>query len=373
MSTLHVVLAPTAFKGTLTAREAADAMAAGISSLPGVSVRAIPLADGGDGSLDAFTSVGYEPRTASVRDSSGQRHEAAFAMRGAHAVIELARVCGIALPGAHPLRPLDATTLGVGDAVLAALGAGATRISLCLGGSASTDGGMGMLVALGARPLDDGGHALEPTGRFLGDVATLDLTPLDARLRDCTIEVLADVTTPLHGPEGAAHVFAPQKGATPDQVLGLDDGLANWGRILSAECGRDITSVPGTGAAGGTAAAAVAILGATLRPGSATIAELVGLPDALAEADLVIVGEGRLDDQTAQGKAMSCAVDLARHEKVPVIAICGQITLDDASLHDMGLAAWAPAPGKDAYAAVTEATKAAVSAWLAGGVRRLAP
>lgn len=373
MSTVHVVLAPTAFKGTLTAREVANAMAAGISSLPGVSVRTIPLADGGDGSLDAFTSVGYEPRTASVRDSSGQWHEAAFTMRGDHAVIELARVCGIALPGAHPRRPLDATTLGVGDAVLAALNSGAARISLCLGGSASTDGGMGMLAALGARPLDDGGRAVEPTGRSLARVAALDLAPLDARLRDCTIEVLADVTSPLHGPEGAAHVFAPQKGATAEQVLALDDGLTHWGRLLSTACGRDIASMPGAGAAGGTAAAAVAILGATLRPGAATLAELVGLPDALAEADLVIVGEGRLDDQTAQGKAMSHVLRLAREASIPSIAICGQIAIGDATLRSMGLTQWAEASGADARASVAEVTTKAVSTWWAERVRRPAP
>lgn len=365
MSTLHVVLAPTAFKGTLTAREAADAMTVGVLSLPGVSVRVMPLADGGDGSFDAFASVGYEPRAAVVRDSSGQLHDAAFAMQGDHAVIELARVCGIALPGAHPLRPLDATTLGLGDAVLAALDAGATRISLCLGGSASTDGGMGMLTALGARPLDGDGRALEPTGRSLASVASLDTSTLDARLRACTIEVLADVTAPLHGPEGAAHVFAPQKGATPEQVRALDDGLAHWGRVLSASCGRDIALVPGTGAAGGTAAAAVAVLGASLRPGAATLADLVGLPDALAEADLVIVGEGRLDDQTARGKAMSHVLRLARQAEVPAIAICGQVSLDDATLRSMGLTQWAAAPGHDAHAAVAAATEAIVSGWLA--------
>lgn len=365
MSTIHVVLAPTAFKGTLTAREVADAMTAGVASLSGVSVRALPLADGGDGSLEAFTSVGYDTRTASVRDSSGQWHVAAFAIRGDHAVIELARVCGIALPGAHPLRPFDATTLGLGDAVLAAMDAGATRISLCLGGSASTDGGMGMLAALGARPLDSDGRALEPTGRSLASVASLDASTLDARLRSCTIEVLADVTSPLHGPEGAAHVFAPQKGATPEQVRSLDDGLARWGEVLSAACGRDIASVPGTGAAGGTAAAALAVLGAFLHPGAATIAELIGLPDALAAADLVIVGEGRLDGQTAQGKAMSHVLRLARERGVPAIAICGQITLGDADLRSMGLTQWAAAPGADAHAAVTAATEAAV--------RRLAP
>ena len=373
MSTIHVVLAPTAFKGTLTAREVADAMSEGILSSPDVSVRALPLADGGDGSLDAFVSVGYEPRAASVRDSAGQWHEAAFAMRGDHAVIELACVCGIALPGARPLRPLDATTLGVGDAVLAALDAGATRNSLCLGGSASTDGGMGMLAALGARPRDARGRALPPTGRSLAHVAALDLVRRDARLRDCTIEVLADVASPLIGPEGAAHVFAPQKGATPEQVLELDDGLAQWGRLLSAAFGRDISSVPGSGAAGGTAAAAVAVLGATLRPGAATIAHLVGLPDALAKADLVIVGEGRLDDQTARGKAMSHVLHLAREANVPAIAICGQIHLDDQALRGMGLAGWSTASGPNARTAVAEATSRAISTWRSERLRRPAP
>lgn len=373
MSTVHVVLAPTAFKGTLTAREAADAMAAGISALPNVTLTSVPLADGGDGSLEAFTSVGFDHRAVSVRDSAGQWHEAAIAIRGDHAVIELARVCGIALPGAHPLRPLDATTLGLGDALLVALDAGATRISLCLGGSASTDGGMGMLAALGARLLDEDGLPLEPAGRSLTQVDALDLAHLDPRLHACTIEVLADVTAPLQGTDGAAYVFAPQKGASPDQVVDLDAGLRNWGGLLSHACGWDIASLPGAGAAGGTAAAAVAILGATLHPGAATIADLVGLPRLLRKADLVLVGEGRLDDQTPRGKAVSHVLDLAHRAGVPVIAVCGQITLDDASLRSMGLAAWAAASGQDARIAVRQATAATVSAWLVERVRRLAP
>lgn len=372
MSTVHVVLAPTAFKGTLTAREAADAMATGARALPDVTVLALPLADGGDGSLDAFIAVGYEPHVVAVRDSSGQWHEAAIALRGEHAVIELARICGIALPGAQPLMPLDATTLGLGDAVRAALDAGATRISLCLGGSASTDGGGGMLAALGARLLDADGRELEPTGRSLDHVVALDLSLLDPRIDTCTIEVLADVTAPLHGPHGAAHVYAPQKGATTAQVLALDDGLRHWGRVLATACGQDVGPWPGTGAAGGTAAAAVAVLGATVRPGAATIAELGGLPQALREADLVITGEGRLDAQTCQGKAVSHLLHLAEQESVPVIAVCGQISLDDPTLCALGLTAWQTAAGDDARIAVKDATTAAITAWR-GRFRPLAP
>lgn len=360
MSEVRVVLAPAAFKGTLTALEVAEAMRRGLADLPGVTCLLLPMADGGDGSVDAFVSAGYAPHPVRARGASGEWHDAEIALQGHHAVIELARICGIARSDAHPLRPLDATTLGVGDAMLAALDAGATRLSLCLGGSASTDGGTGLLVALGARVLDKRGDALVPGGRDLDRIAHLDLTGIDPRLSSCTLEVLADVTNPLTGPEGAAPVFAPQKGASPEEVVLLDTGLAHWGAVLESATGRDVATSPGTGAAGG-AGVALAALGAEIRPGARSIAQLVGLPAALASADVVVVGEGRLDDQTPHGKAVSHVISLARDAEVPVLAVCGQITLDPIDLAALGLAGWITTSGDDAAHAVADATRTLVA------------
>lgn len=375
MLNARIVLAPTAFKGTLTALQAAEAMHRGLADLPHISCEVLPMADGGDGSVDTFVSAGYTRHVVPVRGSHGAWHDASIALRGQHAVVELAGACGIALPDAHPLRPLDATTLGVGDAMLAALDAGATRLSLCLGGSASTDGGAGLLDALGTRLLDDAGAPVPPTGRELGRVALVDMGGIDARLAQCRLEVLADVTNPLHGAQGAAFVFAPQKGASEADVRHLDVALARWGETLRSATGRDVASLAGSGAAGG-AAAALAALGASIRPGAASIAALIGLAPAVARADLVIVGEGRLDDQTPHGKAISQVLRLAQDSGVPVLAVCGQIALEDSQLQSMGLAGWATASGDGvadapggAAQAVTDATRTLVSRTLISRTR----
>ena len=359
MPNMRVLIAPNAFKGTLTAAQAARAMRRGLADLPDIQCELLPMADGGDGSVDAFVSAGYDGHPVRVRGAHGAWHDASIAVRGDHAVVELAGVCGIALPDAEPLRPLDATTLGVGDAMLAALDFGATHLALCLGGSASTDGGAGLLEALGARLLDDAGATVPPTGRALGRVAHVDMTEIDARLAHCRLEVLADVTNPLHGPQGAAHVFAPQKGASEDDVRLLDAALVRWGDVLRSDTGRDVAELPGSGAAGG-AAAALAALGAAIRPGAASIAELIGLAPAVAAADLVIVGEGRLDEQTPHGKAISEVMAVAAHAGVPVLAVCGQITLGEPELRALGLAGWATAGG-DGVADAPEGAAQAVA------------
>jgi len=370
MGALRVVVAPNAFKGTLDASRAARAIARGvIAAVPSADCRLLPIADGGDGTVEAHLALGYRELEVEVRDSSGRWHTAPIAIRDGHAVVEVASSCGLALASADDLHPLDATTLGLGDAVLAALEAGARRVSLALGGSASTDGGSGLLVALGARLLDASGSALPPGGGTLSAVVALDLDDLDPRLADCEFDVLADVTSPLHGPSGAACVFAPQKGATPAEVDLLDRGLRAWADALRSATGHDAAAQPGAGAAGGVGAAAFAVLGARLTSGSAAVAEALGLDAALADADLVITGEGRLDAQTLAGKGCGHVIDLAARHAVPVFVLCGTVDLTDeelAMLGTTGVQQMGP-PGPDPAAALEQAARAAVARSLATG------
>lgn len=372
---LRVVVAPNAFKGSLAPRAAAEAMAAGVrQAAPGAACVLRPIADGGDGSLDAFVAAGFARRPVTTRGPTGRPVSSSFATDGSTAVVELASACGmVLLPGADP-APMTSTTEGLGDAIRAALDERPSRIIVCLGGSASTDGGTGLLVALGARLLDADGAPVPPGGTALTRIADLDLSLLDPRLGDTGITVAADVTSPLHGPDGAAAVFAPQKGATPQEVARLDAGLRSWAEVLARVTGRDAAGTPGAGAAGGAGAALLAACGASMAPGAALIADLVGLDDAIADADLVVSGEGRLDAQSILGKGAIAVAMRARARGVPVIAVCGAIELDADEAREAGFDAWRDcvsraADPEDAIARaadlVTEATADAVRAWLA--------
>ncbi len=364
MRPLHVVLAPNAFKGTLTASEAAEAMRRGVeAALTDSRCVMAPIADGGDGSVDAFIAAGYRGTPVRVRDALGAWHAADIAVHDDHAVVEVANTCGLALlgPGRHPMA---ASTLGLGDAIRTAVDTGATDITVCLGGSASTDGGAGMLVALGARLLDDAGRELAPCGETLSRVARLDLTELDRRIAAARIDVIADVTSPMHGPAGAAHVFAPQKGASSDEVTVLDDGLRRWAWVLANTTGLNVDALAGSGAAGGTGAALAAVLGARI-DSPRTILDLVGLPHAVRDADLVITGEGRLDSSTLAGKGCAAVIDLAHASGIPVIAVCGQIDLEAGALASLGLTASAASAdaGAEAARSLVAATERAVATW----------
>ena len=365
MCALHVVLAPNAFKGTLTAGGAAEAMRLGVATvMPSAVTVMAPIADGGDGSVDAFVAAGFAREPVRVRDATGAWHTAAIAMLDGRAIVEVANTCGLALRHGDS-HPLTSSTLGVGDAMRAALDLHTDHITVCLGGSASTDGGAGLLVALGARLLNAESEALVPSGSVLKKVAHIDLTGLDVRLRDVTIDVIADVESPLHGPNGAAHVFAPQKGASPEEVVLLDDALQHWARLLAEATGRDIAHLAGSGAAGGTAAALMAVFGAHVDSGAALL-EALGLGAALADADLVITGEGQLDVSTLAGKGCAKVIELSRALGIPVIAVCGGVLLTSEDLRRLGVAgAWATDdPGPSAAASVSVATQAAFQAWL---------
>lgn len=335
--TMRIVIAPDKFKGSLPATEVAGAVAAGLraglGAAPAGSARAraelitIPVADGGDGTLDAAVAAGYERVPVPATGPTGQPVRTSYARRGSLALIELATVCGLErLPGGR-LEPLRASSFGVGEVLRAALDAGAREIVIALGGSASTDGGAGLLQGLGARVLDGHGEPLGRGGAALREVAALDLTGLPAALRQAEVTLAADVANPLTGPDGAAEVFGPQKGATRGQIAELDAGLRRWAKLVTEVIGTDLSEAPGAGAAGGVGFAALAVLGAQRRSGIDMILDLVGFGAALDGADLVITGEGSLDTQSLSGKAPVGVARAAARRGIPVIAVAGRSTL----------------------------------------------
>ena len=332
----RVLLAPDKFKGTLTGAQVAASLAEGIRSRrPTADVVAVPVADGGDGSLAAFEAVGFDRIALDATDAVGQTVPTWYVRRGEDAVVELAEVAGLA--GLHgPLAPLTATSRGLGELIAHALDAGCTRVLVGIGGSASTDGGLGLVQALGARVREASGAEVGPGGAGAATAATIDLAGLHPGLAAARIEVACDVDNPLSGPDGAAFVYAPQKGADADQVRRLDAALAHWADVVAAATGHDRRADPGAGAAGGVGFAAVAILGATLRRGAPLMLDQLGFADALAGADLVVTGEGSLDEQTLRGKAPAAVAAAARAAGVPVIGVAGRCLLDVSRLRAAG-------------------------------------
>ncbi|GGI43697.1 glycerate kinase [Agromyces flavus] len=324
--TRRVVFAPDSFKGTATAADAAAALARGWRSVaPADELIEKPMADGGEGTLDAFaTSVpGAERIPVTVQGPDDRPVDAAWLrLPDGSAVVELAMTSGITL--LDPLRPLDAHTLGFGQAIAAALDAGATRLLLALGGSSSTDGGVGALVALGGSFLDAQGRPVRPGNRGVGTLARLDLSRLRPLPPDGAL-ILSDVTNPLVGPFGAAAIFGPQKGATPELVEAMDENLARLVRAMAG--GEELCESAGAGAAGGTGFGLLA-WGATMAGGSRAVADAIGLSEALRGASLVVTGEGRFDGQSAAGKVPSEVAARAGASGVPVALVAGAIEAD---------------------------------------------
>ncbi|MDQ3896572.1 MAG: glycerate kinase [Actinomycetota bacterium] len=336
---MHVLVAPDKFKGSLTALEVATAIGQGLEAA-GVASRLLPLADGGDGSVAGAVYAGFASRPAAVRGADGRRHDTEFAFDGTTAVVEVASSCGLTTLPPGVLAPMTSSSYGFGQAVLTALEAGARRIVLCLGGSASTDGGTGMLGALGVRFLDDVGRDVDPAGGSLSRIAEIDTSGL-VDLSGMELAVATDVTNPLLGADGAAAVFGPQKGATPRQVGDLDAGLAHLARLLgrhrTAAEHRSATPLadePGAGAAGGLGFAC-RWLGARRVAGAEFFLDLLGFDAAVADCAAVVTGEGRIDGQTLAGKLP--AVVAARSAPRPVHAVVGQSLLTDAERWRLGL------------------------------------
>lgn len=372
---MRIIVAPQEFKGSLTAVQAADAIAAGLTrALPSAVVEQVPLADGGPGTVAAVVAAaGGELRTVACRDPLGRPITAAFGLvdGGRTAVVEMAAAAGLTLLRLEERDARRASTEGVGDLIRAALDAGVRRIVVGLGGSATNDAGSGMARALGVRFLDADGHELPPGGAALHRLARVDIAGLDPRLRNVEVIGATDVRNPLCGPEGASAVYGPQKGATPAEVAELDAALRHYADVLRRDLGVDVAEQPGAGAAGGLGAALVAFLGARLRSGFELVAEVVHLEPRLAGADLALTGEGRLDGQSLFGKTTVGVVRLARRHAVPVVALCGGLGEGwEQALAEGLTAAWSIAPGP-ATLAELEARAAALLASAATQVARL--
>lgn len=338
---MRVLIAPDKFKGSLSGLEAADAMAAGVLDvLPAAEIVRLPVADGGDGTLEAVLMKGGARRSALVQDPMGVPVRAEWALLGGTAVIESALASGLAYVDPTPESAGECHSFGTGQLILEALNAGATEIVIGLGGSAMTDGGSGALRALGLRVLDRQGRDIPMGGAHLAAGATLVDAGIDPRLRQVIVRLAVDVNNPLHGPDGAAHVFGAQKGADVRVRNDLDAGLRHWAELLKAGTGVDVQATPGVGAAGGFPAAFVALTGATLERGFDLVAEILELRAAIESADLVLTGEGSLDEQSRFGKAPLGVADLAQQLGRPVVAIAGRIQLTAEELAGHGIVAF---------------------------------
>ncbi|WP_406483742.1 glycerate kinase [Streptomyces platensis] len=337
-----MLIAADKFKGSLTAVEVAGHVTAGLRrAVPGLTVSAVPVADGGDGTTQAAVAAGFAPHRVQVTGPTGTPVTATFALRDdGTAVVEMAEASGLQHLPKGVFAPLTATTYGTGELLLAALDAGATSIVFGVGGSATTDGGAGMLAALGGRFLDADGEPVAPGGGPLRDLATADLSGLDPRLAKTEIVLASDVDNPLTGPKGAPAVYGPQKGASEEDVATLDTALAHYAEVLARAVGPEAAEhalAPGAGAAGGIGFGALVGLDAAFRPGIDVMLDVLGFAPALAQATFVITGEGSLDAQTLHGKAPAGVAAAARAAGLDVVAVCGRLQLPQEALAAAGI------------------------------------
>ena len=339
---MRVLLAPNAFKGSLGAREVAEVTGARLAEqLPEAEFIKVPIADGGDGTVDVLLAVGFaEMGTASV-DALMRVNESRLARLGATVVIELAEICGLAGVQDLPPRPWQTSSLGVGLAARAALFSGAEHLMIALGGSASVDGGLGLLAGLGYQLLDANGDHVSPTASGLERVSSIGPSADQPLIDGCTWTLLVDVESPACGPSGAAQVFGPQKGFTVVECHRVDAAMRNWCEIVSRFGERftasELEELPGAGAAGGFAVAASGVIGARIDSGAEVIARLTNLAGAVADADVVVIGEGRLDEQTLAGKGPAFVAQIAKAARKKVFAIAGSSTLTANQYLELGI------------------------------------
>lgn len=340
---MKIVIAPDSFKDSLSAQAVADAVATGLAEVwPNAELIKCPMADGGEGTIEAvLAACNGQWISAPVSGPLGKTVEAQWGWLETTrtAIIEMATASGLQLLSLEQRDATITSTFGTGQLIRAALDAGAQRVILAIGGSATNDAGSGMLSALGARFYGDDGQPLPPGGLALSQLARIDLTELHSRLRDVRVEIAADVDNPLCGINGASHIFGPQKGASPEQVLALDAALAHFADHSAQALQQDVRDQPGCGAAGGMGFAAKAYLNASFRAGVEVVAELTGLARALEGADLVITGEGRFDAQTLRGKTPFGVARFAQRAGIPVIVIAGTLGEGYADLYEHGITA----------------------------------
>jgi glycerate kinase len=383
---LTFVLAPDSLKGALSASESCAAMQRGIeracaSTHTPHRILSVPLADGGEGTIEAFHhGAGGAIEHLTVRGPLDHEVDAQWLLLpDGRTVLEMAQASGLTLVPPAQRRALHASSYGTGQLIRAALDVGCREILLGIGGSATTDGGTGALCALGARFLDGNGDELPSGGAALRDLSDIDLSRLDTRLQQISMRVLCDVTNPLFGEQGAAHVYGPQKGASPDDVQTLDAALRRFADVTSTRTDRDVSAVPGAGAAGGIGFGLLAFCGACLVPGIEAVLDVTRFADKLEDADLVLTAEGAIDAQTPHGKALAGIARAARGARggrgVPVVAFGGAVKLRGDELQKMGIVAAFPladAPMTLEYSMahagslLEAAVERAVSLWLCG-------
>jgi glycerate kinase len=374
---MRIIAAPQEYKGTLTAEEAANAIAEGARrAILEADIDAVALPDGGPGTVQAIvSSTGGELRREHVQGPQSAPVDAVWALLADEtAVIEMAAASGLTLVPEDARDPRAATTYGVGELILAALDAGSRRLIIGMGGSATNDGGAGMAQALGARLIDAHGNELPPGGAALARLTRIDVSRVDPRIAEAEVIGATDVTNPLCGPEGASFVYGPQKGATPEVARELDEALANYARVIARDLGLEVADVPGAGAAGGIGGGLIAFLGAELQRGFDVVADVVRLRERMRGADLILTGEGRLDGQTRYGKTVAGVIGMANEAKVPVIVVPGAlgegwewVLSSVAAVEPIGGTQAAPLiTMADASTRLAETAERAVRAWSSG-------
>jgi glycerate 2-kinase len=338
---MNVLIAPDKFKGTLTATDVCRHISAGLQNRL-MEVKRVPLADGGDGALDIFIKyanaelveiVVHDPLLRPIKSSY------AISQDGNTAFVEMAKASGLTLLSEAERNPMDTTSFGTGELIKHALDRGANHIVMALGGSATNDAALGAAEALGYVFTDRNGTKLSITGSNLSHVFAIDSTAIHTRLKTTKFTALCDVANPFYGPQGAAYIFSSQKGATPDDVVALDEGLRHIADIFAAHFGKVVRDIPGSGAAGGFAGGSIAMFNATLSPGFAFIADTTRLEEAIEWSDVVITGEGLLDLQTLHGKVVHGVCEICKQRGKPVIAVCGDHSLTHSQIEQLGLSA----------------------------------
>ncbi len=336
---MKYLIAPDKFKGSLTAIEACQAIEKGILNFdPSAEIILQPLADGGEGSIDVLKSVlDLKKEWSVVNDPLFRPIETVYYKKGTTAFIEMASASGLGLLKKEEQNCLYTSTYGTGELILQAINNGAKDIYLFIGGSATNDAGIGMAAALGYRILDVSGKIVKPIGKNLINIHTIDNSELKIDLRDVKVKVVSDVDNVLYGLEGAAFIYAPQKGANDTAVLLLDAGLRHFSKIIKRDLGKTMANAPGAGAAGGMGAGALSFLNATLLPGCETIMQLIDFESKIKWADLVITGEGKLDQQTLQGKVVKAVSKACKKMGLPLIVACGVSNLSIQKLQELGI------------------------------------
>lgn len=381
-----IIIASDSFKGCLTSEEVAAAVASGIREvLPDCRIIRIPMADGGEGTAKTLaTSLDGSLIEVTVSGPSGRSTEASYGIfrsrEGLTAVVESAQACGLTLLGTDELDPFETSTSGVGELILDAADKGCRNFIIGLGGSATNDGGSGMLEALGFVFRDDSGNIINGCcGRVLADIASIDDSMVSMKIRDSRFIAACDVNTPFYGKEGATRIFAPQKGADAETVERLEAGMKSFAEVIMTKYGTDLSGIPGSGAAGGLGGALMACLGAELKRGTDIVLDALGFDELIKDADLIITGEGKIDSQSRKGKVISGILERAGRHGIPVIAIAGMVEYESGSLEDMGFAAilpTGPAPQNESdlrHAMQPEVASGNISSAVSKALRELSP